>query len=68
LNIKTEAEKKEEKLVRFPALQERVPFCRAQFYLLMKKGKFPKPLNIGGRAIAWRSSDIDAWIASRSEI
>lgn len=26
---------------------------------------FPAPLKIGARAIAWRRSDIDAWIASR---
>ncbi len=55
----------DEKLVRLPRLLERVPFCRSQLYALIAKGKFPKPVKIGERAVAWRSTEIDAWIARR---
>jgi predicted DNA-binding transcriptional regulator AlpA len=27
----------------------------------MKAGKFPKPVKIGDRAVAWLQSDIQAW-------
>ena len=26
---------------------------------------FPKPIKIGGRAVAWLESEVDAWIAQR---
>lgn len=31
----------------------------------IKAGKFPKPVKIGSRAVAWRKSEIHAWLASR---
>jgi prophage regulatory protein len=56
-----------EKLVRFRDVQGRVPFCRAHLYGLIKAGKFPRPVSLvqGGRAVAFKESDIDAWIESR---
>jgi len=32
---------------------------------LEKTGKFPKRLKIGVKRVAWRSSDIDAWLATK---
>lgn len=31
------------------------------------EGRFPKPLQIGPRAIGWRAEEIFAWINSRTE-
>ena len=33
-------------------------------YKMMRDGRFPKPVKLKGRAVAWRKSDLDAWIAS----
>ena len=34
-------------------------------YLRVAAGTFPKPIDLGGRARGWRSSDIDRWIEER---
>lgn len=47
---------------RMPAVQERVGgVSRTTIYEWVKKGLFPKPVKIGGRAIAWRVSDLERW-------
>ena len=28
----------------------------------MEEGKFPRSVNLGGRRIAWRVEDVEAWI------
>ena len=33
-----------------------------------KDGKFPKPIKLGERAVAWRESDIIDWIKHRASI
>jgi prophage regulatory protein len=63
----TASDRRPRKLLRFPRVQEKVPYSHSQLYLLIKQGKFPKPVSLGGRAVAWRESDIDDWIESRSE-
>jgi prophage regulatory protein len=56
-----------EKFLRLGEVQKRVPYSRSTIYQLASQGKFPKPLNLGARAVAWLESDIDEWIASRIE-
>jgi prophage regulatory protein len=34
-------------------------------YALLKEGQFPRPINLGARAVGWLESEIDAWIADR---
>lgn len=38
---------------------------RSSIYRDIKAGLFPAPVQIGQRAVAWRSSDIEAWLSSR---
>lgn len=38
---------------------------RSSVYRDIKAGTFPEPVKIGPRSIAWKSTDIDAWLASR---
>jgi prophage regulatory protein len=40
---------------------------RSSIYLKISEGKFPRPLKLGVRAVAWRSSDIQRWISERPE-
>ena len=32
---------------------------------LEKSGRFPKRLKIGVKRVAWRSADVDAWLAAK---
>lgn len=59
--------KDHQKLLRLADVRARVPYSRSTIYQLIAQGKFPKPVSIGARAVAWIESDIDAWIAARIE-
>jgi prophage regulatory protein len=50
------------KLIRLPKLIDIVGLKRPTIYKAMKAGTFPKPVNIGPRAVAWRSDEIEAWV------
>ena len=58
---------KHQRLLRLADVRDRVPYSRSTIYQLMAQGKFPKPLNLGARAVAWLESDIDEWIKARIE-
>ena len=34
-------------------------------YKMIGRGQFPRPVKLGERAVAWRRSDIEGWIATR---
>lgn len=53
-------------LLRMPAVLAATGIShKATIYAAMAAGTFPRPVRIGSRAVAWRSSDIAAWIATR---
>jgi len=54
-----------EKLLRRPEVLALVGLRTSCIYKRMSLGSFPKPVQLGGRIVAWRASDIQAWIASR---
>jgi len=49
-----------ESFLRLPAVMERTGLCRSAVYAM--EG-FPKPVKLGGRAVAWVASEVEAWIA-----
>ena len=49
------------RLLRFPAMQKRVGMGRTAIYELIKAGKFPRPVKVGG-ASAWIDVEITSWI------
>ena len=51
----------EAKLLRFPAVQQRVSMGRTAVYELIKAGKFPRPVKVGA-ASAWIDIEITHWI------
>jgi prophage regulatory protein len=57
-------EAKSVKFLRMSEVQNRVPYSRSTIYLLISRGEFPKPHNLGARAVAWLENDIDEWIFS----
>lgn len=38
---------------------------RTTIYDMMSKGQFPRPVKLTGKAVAWRESVIEEWLASR---
>lgn len=56
------------RFLRLAEVRNRVPYSRPSIYRLIKQGKFPKPYDLGGgRAVAWNSDEIDAYVAARIE-
>ena len=50
-----------EKFLRRSQIEDITGLARSTIYDHMKTGKFPKPVKIGDRAVAWLQSDIQAW-------
>ena len=49
-------------LLRRPDVQQRTGLSRSSLYNLIKEGRFPRPVQISDRSVAWVSDDIDSWI------
>lgn len=54
-----------ESLIRLSEVQRRTGYSKAWLYRLMSEKRFPLPVKIGARAIAFMESEIDAWIQER---
>lgn len=52
-------------ILRRPQVQERTGLSRSTLYQYIKDGGFPKPVQLGLRAVGWLESDISDWIAMR---
>jgi prophage regulatory protein len=52
-------------LVRKRELLGSLKISRTSLERMMAAGTFPRPQKIGARAVAWRESDVEAWIAAR---
>jgi prophage regulatory protein len=59
------AEQIHEALLRRKQIEARTGLARSTIYALMSEGKFPKPVPLVGRTVAWTSSSIDTWISER---
>ena len=46
-------------------VEARTALSRTSIYRKMREGSFPEPLKIGARAVRWRESEIEEFIASR---
>lgn len=52
-------------LIRLTEVQRRTGYSRAWLYRLLSENRFPKPVKIGSRAIAFVESEIETWINER---
>ena len=50
------------RLIRLPEVQHRVGLGRSTIYRWMSEGKFPRPVHLGGYAVAWSEQEIEIWI------
>ena len=56
---------KEFRLIRRTEVERICGLSRSAIYRLMREGRFPEPIQIGPRAVRWKSTEIDAFLASR---
>jgi prophage regulatory protein len=54
-----------DRILRLPEVRRQIGVTTSTVYAWMSAGNFPKPLQLGPRAVGWRQSDIEAWLASR---
>ena len=49
------------------ALEDMLGISRSTIYRLMLDEEFPRPIKLGGRAVGWKSEDIDEWPLGQAE-
>ena len=54
-------------MLKLPAVMQKTALSRSSIYQFAKDGKFPKPIKLGERSVAWDASEITAWIEQRAE-
>jgi prophage regulatory protein len=54
-----------EQLLRLPEVRAKLGLSRSAIYRLVAAGKFPQPLKLTPRTIAWRLSELDSWIEAQ---
>lgn len=55
-------------LLTMPKVENLVGFKKSTIYSLIKEGKFPTPIQVGARRIAFRSDEVQTWIKSRPRV
>ncbi|CAH7428859.1 Transcriptional regulator [Vibrio chagasii] len=66
-----EAEKKDmanDRYMKIGEVLERTSYSRAQIYRLMKSGEFPSAYRLSKNRVAWKESEVDAWVEERQSI
>jgi prophage regulatory protein len=57
-----------DQLIRMPQVRELCPLSKPSLYRLMREGKFPAPVSLGGgRAVAWIRREVEAFVRERIE-
>jgi prophage regulatory protein len=54
-----------DRILRFPSVRDTVGLSHSTIYSRIAEGTFPKPVSLGGRAVGWLESEIEAWIQSK---
>ena len=55
----------ERTLIRLPQVKNLTGLSRSSIYSRSKDGRFPSPVDLGGRAVAWVESEIRVWLEQR---
>lgn len=54
--------------LRMPMVMRLTGLGRSTIYRLIAAQKFPSPVQLGTRAVAWRRADLDRWSEARPTI
>ena len=55
-------------ILRRKQVEKRTGLSRSTIYLRIQKGTFPRPINLGVRAVGWLVNEVEAWLVARMEI
>jgi prophage regulatory protein len=58
----------EDRLIRRRELLKLVPLGYTRIFEMEREGRFPRRLLIADKAVAWRLSEVRAWIDSRPSV
>lgn len=53
------------RIMRRPEVEKMVGLSRSASYAAMDRGDFPRPIQIGRRAVGWHQSSVETWLESR---
>lgn len=56
-----------EQLIRLKEVSKKFCIPTSTIWDWIKKGKFPKPIKLGERFIAWRESELTAWLEAKQQ-
>lgn len=63
--MKSQEKSSHSRLIRLEEVKERTGLTRSTLYTYVRSGRFPKPISLTSRCVAWLDSEVDAWIAER---
>jgi prophage regulatory protein len=55
-------------LVRLPIVIRMTGLARSTIYKMVAQDKFPAPVHLVGRTIAWRREEIETWTSARPRV
>lgn len=55
-------------LIALPEVRNLTSLSKTVIYALMKEGRFPRPVRISPRRVAWRLSEVRAWILAQAGV
>lgn len=50
------------RILRLPEVSRAVGLSRSSIYQKMDQGRFPNRVKLGGRAVGWRSEEVEEWM------
>ena len=56
------------RIVRLPEVVARTGLSRSTIYVRLADGAFPKPVQLGARAVGWIEAEVDEWIRQQIAI
>lgn len=55
------------RVLRLKEVRHKTSLGRSTIYRWIDEGRFPKPVRLGARSVAWIEHEIDDWLMSRSK-
>jgi prophage regulatory protein len=56
---------KKSRIIRRKEVESITGLGRSTIYLRIQEGRFPRPINLGGRAVGWLENEIEGWLSCR---
>ena len=64
-NVIEKATRRQVRFLRLPEVLARTGLSRSTVYVRLDQGRFPRPVSLGDRAVAWIESEVDEWMRAR---